>query len=144
MGISVNLAGIKEAQGFEPIPADDYKLTIFEAEMVDVKSEPGQQQLKITFNVDGGEYDGRSIFGYYSWTNDKRLPFLKNLLHALGYDVEGEIDFDLYDDDETGTEGLVGKSLVAKVTYQKAKKDSGYSDSNQVSVCYPADEYEAE
>lgn len=51
------------ATGYEPLPANTYRARIIEAEIEDIsKSEPYGRELKLTWQVETGPYEGRLVW----------------------------------------------------------------------------------
>ena len=90
-----NYTGVSESGGnFTPMPEGNYNLTITDVkESVTKNKDP---MVNVTFEVSGGEYDGRKI-----WHNVCFLPkdtkgagMSKHFLKAIDQPFEGEVDVD--------------------------------------------------
>lgn len=76
MGMDFNFGGVKAASGFDPLPEGTYNARIEEIEVRDTKEKEGVQQktsdgqqaqyLNVTYKIQGGDYDGRFVWGINS------------------------------------------------------------------------------
>ena len=89
-----NYKGVKETEGFAPIPCDDYILVITAVE--EKQTSKGDDMVNVTTEVATGPYKGKKL-----WTNICFLPadmpgagISKHFLSILGLDNEGEVEVD--------------------------------------------------
>jgi len=88
-----NYTGTQERRGgFLPMPEGEYVLTLTDTKTSKTKN--GDPMVNVTFEVTGGEYDGRKV-----WHNVCFLPkenkgagISKHFLKAIGQPFEGEVD----------------------------------------------------
>jgi hypothetical protein len=120
-------------QGFDPIPADDYKLEITEADVVATSKGTGQL-LKYTTSVIEGPHTGALVFGTINLVNDSPQAQeigqgqFAALREALGVGVV------------TNTDELLNKAFLAKVVIEPERTDrvtgKTYSPRNSIKHFY--------
>lgn len=74
----------KEAQqvgGFGPLPSDIYAMRVTDPELGESKN--GNLQVKFKWQVEGGDYAGRTVFDQITFT-PKTGPFVLAYMRALG------------------------------------------------------------
>ncbi len=138
--VRVNLA--EAGEGFEPVPAGTYAITIDSGELRVTSSEgdakhPGSDYANWDFIVTQGDYEGRHIFANTTVAHgdcdcgdeekfNKSLFGIAGLLKASGRYTEEQLasdDFELEIDD------LVGSELAILVGIRKSEE---YGDQNNV------------
>lgn len=109
-----------ETQDFEPLPSGWYNVAVTDGELRESKSEknPGSQYIHWEYTVQDGDHANRKL-----WDNTTLLPHalfsLKGLLAACGFNVEGDLDFEIED--------VLGKQLQVKVS-QREHEGNTYND----------------
>lgn len=124
---------------FEPVPAGNYKATVFEVTSGEVKSgdNKGKPRLNVQFRIADGELspEGKKVgnrrvfsginafYGKSAKTGEPVAPFdLVGIVKALGGTSEDLADLD--------TDDWLGKELEIKVAHEEKKtKESNYRDS---------------
>lgn len=92
----------------EPIPDGLYPVTITKVEQV--MSKTNKPMLKIEFEVQSEEYQGRKLFSNYVLTDECKWK-VKELFDSLGLDTRALVDMD--------TDQLVGLGCTAKVAQRE-------------------------
>lgn len=106
---------------FEPVPPGQYEVIIDRAEQV--KTKGGDDNLKVTFKVLGGDYDGRLVFEnfVYGHPNEKVANIARSKMAAICRVMGKEAN--------TADE-FVGAVLNAKISVQPKKGE--YPASNRL------------
>lgn len=92
----------------EPLPEGVYDVTIGKVEQV--MSKTNKPMLKVEFEVQSEEYQGRKLFSNYVLTEDCMWK-VKELFDSLGLDTSQVLDID--------TDELVGMGCMAKVAQRE-------------------------
>jgi hypothetical protein len=135
MPLKVNFTDV-EVRNFDPIPTGKYHVKITDAEIKQsgpASKNPGSDYINFEYTVQEGDYNNRKVFGMASLL-PHALFSIKGILQAVGYDAEGEMEFELDD--------LIGKDLIVKVNKRPARTlDDGreVDESNEVKSYYPID-----
>jgi hypothetical protein len=114
---------------YTPIPAGSYPVIITDSEIRDTKNGQGNY-LKVTLEVQAGEYQGRKIFHNITLQNQNQTAVsigqrhLSQICHAVGI-------LQVQDSAQ-----LHHKPLIAVVKIRKG--NDGYNDSNEVARYEPA------
>ncbi|HRT94003.1 MAG TPA: DUF669 domain-containing protein [Planctomycetota bacterium] len=74
---------------FEPLPEDDYKCLVVDAELV--RSQNDNVGLNVQFEVLEGDYEGRHVWHSF-WLTEKNIPYVKRDLAILGYEAKTASD----------------------------------------------------
>lgn len=88
LGATFDATQVEPNGDFSPIPAGEYRAMIVESEIKDAKS--GGRYLKLTWKVDGGEFDGRLVWQNLNLWNDSTKAAeiaqreLSSICHAVG------------------------------------------------------------
>jgi hypothetical protein len=132
MGFKVDFSST-EVRDFEPLPSGKYHVAVTDGDLKESgpkAKNPGSEYISWEFTVQDGEYENRKL-----WTNASLLPqalfTLKGLLAATGFDVDGELDFDI--DDVIGAECIVTVRRVGERTVG----DTTYGPSNNITKFEP-------
>ena len=108
-----------EAESMEPLPKGDYECLIDEASVTTDVEEGKFPYIKLVLKVnEGGEYDGRLLWVYWSFSPKAMFRMIQDLTN-MGFDVDpaGELDIDY--DEESGMllePALVGLPVQASVS----------------------------
>ncbi len=109
MGIKVNFAGV--SSGFDPLPRGEYPVRVASVETKETgenSKKPGEDYWNVSFDIVGGEYEGRKLFTNFMLPPAYDPFMLKGFLKATGNytDDELESELDIDEDDLIGLEAL--------------------------------------
>lgn len=82
---------------------------------------PNKDEVYVKYSIDGGSYTKYPSSGYHSMSDDEANPWVTNLKLTFN----NTVDIQLYDDDDTSGDDLLGSHL-----YQAA--DAGYTEAQLV------------
>ncbi len=122
LGQVFNKQELPEAQGFDPIPAGDYRVQIAAAEVKQTKAGTGSY-MSIRYDVLGPTHQGRVIFDTINVRNPSQAAEeigrqqIGSLMGAIGLQT-------LRDTDQ-----LIGSVCIVKV---KIERDEQYGDKNRI------------
>lgn len=116
MSIRINFSETEGGMGIiDPLPTGKYHVKVTDGEIREsgpAAKNPGSEYINWEFTVQDGPYENRKV-----WTNTTLLPHalfaLKGLLGACGFDVTGNIDFDIDD--------VIGTDVIVRVTKKAAR-----------------------
>ena len=117
-----NAAEVTPSEGFDVLPAGEYRVCIVESSMVRTKKDDGDL-IKLTLQVLDGQYQNRKIFEQLNWNNPSAAAqtigrgTLSAICRAVGILTP------------TDTAELHNRPMRAKV---KVGKDTGYGEKNEV------------
>jgi hypothetical protein len=125
----VDLSGIEEMK-FEVLPKGIYQAKIDDVQYGASKTS-GNKMFTFIFAVDGGDYSGRKLYTYASFS-PKALKGTKTLLNR----IDAEMFAGQFNPQEIVDSGkLLGRQVTLKVDIQE-RKDNG-EDQNRVQVMPP-------
>lgn len=126
LGQMGDLSTTQVSNGFEPLPAGQYKASVIETELVPTKDDSGQL-LKAKFKVLEGEYTNRTIITRFNLINKNAQAQeigrgqLKALATYSGHPNPNQI---------RNTEELHGRPVIITLSVKPAK--DGYDASNEI------------
>lgn len=126
-----------EVRDLDPVPSGYYNVYVTDGELKEAgpnAKHAGAKYVNWQFTINGGPYDGRKV-----WTNTMLEPesllfSIKSLLAAVGFNVDGEVDFSI--------DAVVGKQLDLRVVKKNARVvgDKEFGESNDVKGFYKSGE----
>lgn len=93
----------------DPLPEGTYPASIAKVEQILSKSS-GNPMLKIEFNIDDEQFQGRKVWGNYVLTENAMWK-VQELFSALGLDTDAIVDMD--------TDELVGMTCNLKIAQRE-------------------------
>lgn len=122
LGETINAAELPASQGFDPIPAGWYSVTITGAEVRDTKAGTGSY-IAVRYDVTGPTHEGRVIFGNLNIRNPNPKA------EEIGRQQLGDLMRSIGLATVTDTDQLIGGRCQIKVSIQKSEE---YGDKNEV------------
>lgn len=122
LGETINAAELPASQGFDPIPAGWYSVTITGAEVRDTKAGTGSY-IAVRYDVTGPTHEGRVIFGNLNIRNPNPKA------EEIGRQQLGDLMRAIGLASVTDTDQLIGGRCQIKVAIQKSDE---YGDRNDV------------
>lgn len=122
LGETINAAELPASQGFDPIPAGWYSVTITGAEVRDTKAGTGHY-IAVRYDVTGPTHEGRVIFGNLNIRNPNPKA------EEIGRQQLGDLMRSIGLASVTDTDQLIGGRCQLKVSIQKSEE---YGDKNEV------------
>ena len=110
----IDFSTIDDVNDFSPLPEGEYLCRLTDIEETTTRQD--DDQWKLRFVVEAGEYSGRYIFDNLFFS-PKALPRVKLICSRLGVDVAGELDL--------RPEHLIDKSCRVKVIVAEYQNEEG-------------------
>jgi hypothetical protein len=125
-GLVINLEGVEELK-FENLPPNTYDIIVEDCQYKKSKSS-NKPMWDLKLNIVGGEYDGRKLFTFFSFSKGA-LPGTKSNLAVIAPELLSK-EFRVNDPETVAS--IIGRRARVKVGIQKAEEGSDYEDRNQI------------
>lgn len=130
MSPMIEWGNVEEAQGFAPIPAGQYELTLMKGDYKAPASADKSGYYNLEFTVNGGEFNGRKLWHTMS-LHPNSLPYTKRDLIRLGANPDDLAPGSGVDTDDI-VAACVGSSVLAMVVIEPYTRGNGDSAEKNV------------